>query len=251
MSELPPADRPQRPATRRSARSRGKYSAARRLKGEQSLTTDLAQKNEETSLDQEEAITSTASVSEERRVSQPLIAPIYGAGDAATPQRRWLTPMSKQILLWGSITAGVFGLLDIALYFFGLAFANTQAQAQQNAGIVTPVFCLSYLIPYALPFIAGWRATLREGLGRHGGLAGLVSGVLSLLVGKLIETIINATQGQLHGPRNGDIQDFVVGLLIQAVISFAFGWFGGSYSSWQRRRAQRKQEQSAEAVSPS
>lgn len=243
MSDVPPADRPQRSAARRSARSRGKYSDARRLKGEQSTTADLAQKDEE--------ITSTAPASEERRVSQPLIAPVYGVGDADTPPRRWLTPVSKQILLWGSIVAGVFILFDIAIYFFGLAFASTKAQAQQNAGLVTPVGCLYYLLPYVLPFIAGWRATVRDGLGRHGGLAGLLSVVIYTLVSLIIGAVINATQGQLHGPRDGDVLNFAEGFLFQALTSFALGWLGGSYSSWQRRRAQHKQEQNAEALTSS
>ncbi len=250
MSDQPPTDRPQRPSSRRSARSRGRYSDARRLKSEQPLTADLAQNTEETSSDQGKATTNTVQAVERRQVSQPLIASLFGGADAGTSQRG-LTPLSKQILLWGGIIAAVFILFDIAVYFFGLAFASTQAQAQQNAGIVTPVACLSYLLPYVLPFIAGWRATVREGLGRHGGLAGLLSAVLYALATLLIGAIINATQGQLHGPRDGDVVTFAENFLFQALTSFALGWFGGSYSSWQRRRAQRRQEQSAETVSPS
>jgi hypothetical protein len=172
-------------------------------------------------------------------------------GDEATPQKRGLTPLSKQILLWGAIVAGIYLLFVLGLTLFSNAFASTDAQARQNSAIVTPVACLSYLLPYALPFVAGWRATVREGLGRHGGLAALWSLILYLAVLELVQVGILAFQGKLTGPTGNDLATFAEGFVFQALISFAFGWFGGAYSSWQRRRAERRRAQAAEAATPS
>lgn len=206
---------------------------------------------EDTAESQEEAALAEALQDDEPPTGDLETALAEAQGEGAGSPLRRLTPLSKQILLWGAITAGIYLLSVLALTLFTNAFPATDAQAKQNSAIVTPVACLSYLIPYVLPFIAGWRATAREGLGRHGGLAAFWSLVLSIVVLELVQVVILAFQGKLTGPTGGDLAAFAEGFVFQALISFAFGWFGGAYSSWQRRRAERRRAQEAEAAGSS
>jgi hypothetical protein len=206
----------------------------------------------EESAEDEEAILAETVQDEDEPPTGDFETPLSEAqDDEASSQKRRLTPLSKQILLWGAIIGGVNVLFGVATTIFYLNFASTQAQANQNSGVVNGVVCLSYIVSFGLPFVAGWRATLREGLGRHGGLAALWSYVFYTVVVLVVEFAIAGFQGKLSGVSGGDVATFAEDFAIQALISFAFGWFGGSYSSWQRKRNEQRQAREAEAATPS
>lgn len=206
---------------------------------------------EDTAENQEEAALAEALQDDNDLPAGDLETALSEARDDAAPPTRRLTTLSRQILLWGAIVGAVNVLFGVGTTIFYLNFASTQAQAQQNSGVVNGVVCLSYIVSFGLPFVAGWRATLREGLGRHGGLAALWSYVFYTVVVLVVEVAIAAFQGKLSGVRGGDLATFAEDFFIQALISFAFGWFGGSYSSWQRRRNAQRRAREAEAAGSS
>lgn len=209
----------------------------------------MALGTEETAESEEEVILAeTAQDDDELPTSDIETALSEARGDEASSKKRGLTPLSKQILLWGAIIGGVNVLFGLATTIFYLNFASTQAQANQNSGAVNGVVCLSYIVSFGLPFAAGWRATIREGLGRHGGLAALWSYIFYTVVVLVVELAIAGFQGKLTGVSGGDLATFAEDFGIQALISFAFGWFGGSYSSWQRKR--NEQRRAREAATP-
>ena len=257
MSDLPPTDRPQRPSARRRAHSRGRYSDASRIKSEQSSSADLDESDEKTVSTQEEegATGSAVQRGAQRQKSQPALASNAAPANGALPQMRQLMPLTRplirQILLWGSICAGGLIVFSIFTTIFSVNFDATKQQDQQNSNLIATIGCLSLLVSLALPFIAGWRATIREGLGRHGGLAGLVSLVLYALVAQVVTLIVVLVQGQTKLLDGTYLLSTLEGFATQALTSFALGWLGGFYSSWQRKRAQQRQAQSAEAISPS
>ena len=213
---------------------------------------DMALGAEDTAENQEEAALAEALQDDDESSTDDIETALAEARgeDAGSPLRR-LTPLSRQILLWGAIVGAVNVLFGLVTTIFYLNFASTQAQAQQNSGAVNTVVCLSYIVSFGLPFVAGWRATLRQGLGRHGGLAALWSYVFYTVVVLLVEFAIATFQGKLSGINGGDLAGFFEDFLIQALISFAFGWFGGSYSSWQRRRNAQRRAREAEAAGSS
>ncbi len=251
MSDLPPADQPQGTPGRRATRPKSRSSAARRARLRKPVTSDVALDAEERAENEEDAILAdTAQDDDEPPTGDFETALSEARDDEASPQKRRLTPLSKQILLWGAIIGIVNVLFGVATTIFYLNFASTQAQANQNSGVVNGVVCLSYIVSFGLPFVAGWRATLREGLGRHGGLAALWSYVFYTVIVLVVELAITAFQGKLSGVSGGDVATFAEDFAIQALISFAFGWFGGSYSSWQRKRNEQRRAREAEAATP-
>ena len=251
MSDIPPADQPQGTPGRRATRPRSRSSAARRARSRKPVTADRALGAEDTAENEEEAALAGTLQDDEPPTGDFETALAAARGDAAASQKPRLTPLSKQILLWGAIVGGINVLFGAGTTVFYLNFASTNAQAQQNGGVVNGVVCLSYIVSFGLPFVAGWRATLREGLGRHGGLAAIWSYVFYTVVVLVVEVAIAGFQGKLSGVSGSDLATFAEDFLIQALISFAFGWFGGSYSSWQRRRTEQRRAREAEAASPS
>ncbi len=264
MADLPPADHPQDTPARRSGARRH---AARQTKSTRPLPAESAQHAEQEAEEQEKEPSLTtlqmaAAAAEEpqnehaaEELQNTLESVQHPAQETQEPaegaSRRGLTPLSKQILLWGSIIGGINILYGVATTIFYLNFASTDAQIKQNSGVIQGVVCLSFLVSLVLPFLAGWRATIREGLGRHGALAAFWSLVLTLVVEQIGSVIIASIQGQLGELNGAYYANQAANFLTTALISVACGWLGGSLSSRQRLRAQQRQEAEAEITNHS
>lgn len=161
---------------------------------------------------------------------------------ASSPFWRRLTPLSRQILLWGGITGAVNFLFSLATIFLFDALGSTTEQANQNAAVLQGAVCLSFLVPVALAFYAGLRATKREGTSRNGGMAGLVSILLATGLGVIYTVVYLGFTNNLQTLDGNYWANFGENLALEALISFAVGYLGGSFSNRQRRRAEQQQE---------
>jgi hypothetical protein len=158
---------------------------------------------------------------------------------ASSPFWRRLTPLAKQILLWGALAGVANAALSIVPDALIRGFAVSQQDLNNNAGLVNGWSCLSILLSLALPLAAGWRAIRYEGISRQGGLAGLWSAVVATVLG-LIYSVILLVILKLSFT-GSDVVGIVEDFLFQALVSFALGYLGASLSQRQRRRAQQQE----------
>lgn len=228
MSDLPPAERPTPPRARRATRPKPRSAAARRAR---------KPAGPQTSADELTSTQEVATNPYEFAAAETTGAPV---DPVSLLSLRGFTILSKQILLWASIV----GVVSLALSFIPVvegALGVTQADVNTNAGL-QGLGCLTLLVSLALPFAGGWRATMREGNWKQGGMTGFWSAIIATILG-LIVTVIYAAIIQKLDQLNGDyFSGLLQGLILQGLLSFALGAMGGTFSVWQRRRAQQQQE---------
>lgn len=171
---------------------------------------------------------------------------VYATGGAASLFFwRRMTPLSRQILIWGGITGAINFLFSLATIFLFAVLGNTTAKANQNAAVLDGAYCLSFIVPVALAFYAGMRATKREGTSRNGGMAGLASILLATLLGLIYTVVYLGFISDLQSLNGGYWASFGENLLLEVLIGFAVGYLGGSFSQRQRRRLEQQQQQEA------
>jgi len=241
MSELPPADRQQHARGTRARRAR-----ARRANKTPSASLASTGLTDEALDEPTDEPTLASSARSEKAAASGQSGPIVAAAvDTSGVLARWhgLTPLSKQILIWASIVGVANVVLSVGTNFFLNAFGGTTAQQNANAGLLNGAYCLSAVLSLvALPFIGGWRATARQGIWKQGGMTGFWSVIIAEALGLIISVIIAAATGNLNQISGNALLGELENLVIPAALSFAFGAAGGSYSVWQRRRAQQRQE---------
>jgi hypothetical protein len=177
----------------------------------------------------------------ENHHSEPLNVEASDTGISDSPKR--LTPLTKQILIWGGIAGFISFLFSLATVFVFDTFGSTQAQANQNAGLLEGAYCLSFIVPLALAFFAGLRATAREGIGRYGGAAGLWSVVVTSVLGVIYTAVYVGVTSSLQSLNGAYWLNFGENLVLEGVLGFGAGYFGGWSSNRQRLRAQQRQEE--------
>ncbi len=250
MSDLPSSDSQRR--QRRNARRRaGVGPSAYKKNAPASMSDAQAERisrpltsGEVAKLNKQEA--EAAQSTEEAAAPQEDLAP-ENTGRGAAARWRRLTPLSKQILLWGAIFGLATFLFSIGVNLLLFQLAPNKAAANQNQAAIQVTLCLSYIITPGLLAWGGFRATARMGMPRHGGLTGMWSSVVAILLGLLAGFILSFIFPQQTDPSSQsslsqDIVDELTGALFNIAIGFGAGWVGGRYAEWKRNKAQRQQE---------
>jgi hypothetical protein len=252
MSDLSPNDNPHR--QRRNARRRAgvgpsaqKKSAPTQASDEQDQARSISRPQstkEVAKLNQREAQVVLATDKASAQQGEP--APESAAGQDTISWRK-LTPLSKQILLWGAIAGVALVVFSLGENLLFNLLAPNQAAANANQTALQVTVCVGYIVPIALLAFGGMRATARMGLPRHGGMAGVWASVVALLIGLIVGFIILAASGpQSGGSSQSSLGQNIVNTLTDALfniaIGFGAGWIGGRYSEWKRKKAQRQQE---------
>ncbi len=172
-----------------------------------------------------------------------------GGWGLAAPQGR-LTPLSRQILLWGLMIGFANFLLSLGVNLLLLHLAPDQASANRNQTPIQVSICLNDIAWIGLLAFGGMRATARMGLPRHGGMTGAWSSVVAVLLGLLLSFVLSfilpqqpSTSGQ--GSLGQDILNTLSAALFNIAIGFGAGYVGGKYSEWKRNKAQKQQEAAA------
>lgn len=171
-----------------------------------------------------------------------------GAWGLAALQGR-LTPLSRQILLWGLIIGAANFLLSLGVNLLLLNLAPDQATATRNQTPIQVSICLNDILWIGLLAFSGMRATARMGMPRHGGMAGAWSSVVAVLLGLLLSFVLSfilpqqASGGQ--GSLGQDILNTPSAALFNIAIGFGAGYVGGKYSEWKRNKARKQQEAAA------
>jgi hypothetical protein len=170
------------------------------------------------------------------------------AGAAGQKGARWsrLTPISRQILLWGAIAGFAIFVLSTGSQLLLGQLAPDQQTANHNQTAIQTTVCLSDIVTLALFAFGGIRAVARIGLPRHGGMAGAWASVVALLLGLVVCFILLAFIPAASAGNQGSLGQDVVNTLSAALfnigLGFGAGWVGGRYSEWKRKKALRQQE---------
>ncbi len=246
MSDLPPAEQPQAPRARRVARPKPRAAAARRANRSLTSPTNTESAAEPLPPQTEKLTTKntpqTDETNEQTITAHPELVANETAKEPFTVQVLGFTIFSKPILLWAGIAGVANFLFSIATLLIFLRFASTKADAESNAGLLSGVYCLSFLVPPALAFFAGLRATARQGSARIGSMAGLWSIVCLTLLG-LIYTVIATAITQQWQTLTGDYwTELAANLLFEGAIGYGAGYFGGWFSERRRKQAEQRQE---------
>jgi hypothetical protein len=202
----------------------------------------------------DEAREATAADESAKADDLPQDAATPASGNIAARMLQRLTPLGRQILLWGA----VFGVLNaivslVSTYTTAPYLVSTKAISDHQT-FLQGAFCLGTVVSFALLFFAGERATARLGSAKDGGIAGVWSVVVALLLGFVLPYVLpplppaasQPTTTAQPAPSTGQI---ILGVALQILsplaLGFGMGYVGGRYSQWKRAKAKKQQEAAA------